>query len=83
MHVITCASSLPTESWRTLRVVLSTLGGMGSVLATTTSSSAHASMRSAACPLKRPCVAKAKTLRAPKEMSSLAAAQSVPGLGWG
>ena len=36
LHVFTCASSLPTESWRTLRVVLSTVGGMGSVLATTT-----------------------------------------------
>ena len=36
MHVITCARSLPTDSWRTLRVVLSTLGGIGSVLATTT-----------------------------------------------
>ena len=36
MQVITCASSLPTDSWRTLRVVLSTLGGIGSVLATTT-----------------------------------------------
>ena len=34
--------------------------------------------RGAACPLKRPCVAKAKTLRAPKAMSSLAAAHSVP-----
>ena len=38
MQVITCASNLPTDSWRTLRVVLSTLGGIGSVLATTTCS---------------------------------------------
>ena len=65
LSALTLTLTLALTLTLTLRVVLSTLGGMGSVLATTTSSSAHASMRSAACPLNRPCVAKAKTLRAP------------------
>ena len=73
-----CARSLPTETWRTLRVAAVTEGERGMVLATTTSSSDEPSIFSAASPLKSPWVANAKTRRAPSEVSSLAAMQSVP-----
>ena len=78
MQLIACASSLPTESCRTFRVSDMSFGERGIVLETTTSSSAEPSIRSAAAPENRPCVAKAKTRRAPSEVSSLAAVQSVP-----
>mmetsp|Transcript_23087 Transcript_23087/g.68023 ORF Transcript_23087/g.68023 Transcript_23087/m.68023 type:complete len:217 (-) Transcript_23087:969-1619(-) len=72
------ASSLPTDSCRILAVVWITSSRRGIVLAVTTSSSAESSMRCAAGWLKRPWVAKAKTRLAPKDLSSLAAAQRVP-----
>mmetsp|Transcript_4275 Transcript_4275/g.13411 ORF Transcript_4275/g.13411 Transcript_4275/m.13411 type:complete len:237 (-) Transcript_4275:994-1704(-) len=78
MPRMAASMSLPTESWRILRVRSVMAGSRGTVLATTTSSRTHASMRSAAGPEKRPCVAKAKTRRAPKARSSFAAAVSVP-----
>mmetsp|Transcript_19533 Transcript_19533/g.65605 ORF Transcript_19533/g.65605 Transcript_19533/m.65605 type:complete len:217 (+) Transcript_19533:499-1149(+) len=78
MERIASASSLPTESWRILSVFWITSSLSGMVLAVTTSSRAEASMRSAAGLLKRPWVAKANTRLAPKLLSSLAAAQSVP-----
>mmetsp|Transcript_15928 Transcript_15928/g.42891 ORF Transcript_15928/g.42891 Transcript_15928/m.42891 type:complete len:218 (-) Transcript_15928:975-1628(-) len=78
MLSIASARSFPTESWRIFLVTWITSSRSGMVLAVTTSSSADFSMRSAAGLLKRPCVAKAKTRRAPNDLSSLAAAQSVP-----
>mmetsp|Transcript_5708 Transcript_5708/g.16754 ORF Transcript_5708/g.16754 Transcript_5708/m.16754 type:complete len:232 (-) Transcript_5708:975-1670(-) len=70
--------SFPTEITRIFLVTACTSARRGTVLATTTSSRAHDSMRVPAGPLKRPWVAKAKTRSAPKVLSSLAAVQRVP-----
>mmetsp|Transcript_26535 Transcript_26535/g.81591 ORF Transcript_26535/g.81591 Transcript_26535/m.81591 type:complete len:232 (+) Transcript_26535:97-792(+) len=78
MPRIADSTSLPTDTCRIFRVFSLTSALSGTVLATTHSSSTQFSMRSAAGPEKRPCVANAKTRFAPKFRSSFAAAVSVP-----